>query len=209
MSLEALTMPMFPLGSVLLPSGVLPLHIFEPRYRALISDVMAGDGQFGVVLISRGSEVGGGEHRTNVGTIAHVREHELLDDGRSALLATGTERIEIVGWLEDDPYPKAEVVRLVELPWTDNDATALVSARAALDALLRSAHQRGRLDEVPDIALDGDTETAAWQLIDLSPIGPLDRQRLLETIDAADRLGELANLLDGLRADLEQASDLE
>lgn len=209
MSLQALTLPMFPLGSVLLPSGVLPLHIFEPRYRALIHDVLAANGEFGVVLISRGSEVGGGEHRTLVGTIAEVREHELFDDGRSALIASGTDRIEVVGWLEDDPYPRAEVVRLVELPWNDDDAKALDVATKALDGLLVAAHEHGRLAEIPVLTLDDDAPTAAWQLMDLSPIGPLDRQRLLETIDAAERLGLLTELLTGMRSDIEQASEFE
>ena len=55
-------MPMFPLGTVLLPGGVLPLHVFEPRYRKMVTDcVESPDHEFGVVLIERGSEVGGGE----------------------------------------------------------------------------------------------------------------------------------------------------
>ena len=56
-------LPMFPLGTVLFPYAVLPLHVFEPRYRALTEHCLAGDGCFGVVLIERGSEVGGGDTR--------------------------------------------------------------------------------------------------------------------------------------------------
>ena len=69
---------MFPLGSVLLPSMVLPLHVFEPRYRALVRDVLDGDGEFGVCLISRGHEVGGDDVRTDVGTVARVHEAMLM-----------------------------------------------------------------------------------------------------------------------------------
>lgn len=209
MSLQALTMPMFPLGSVLLPSGVLPLHIFEPRYRALVHDILEGDREFGVVLISQGSEVGGGERRNHVGTVAEIREHELLDDGRSALIASGTDRIEVVGWLPDDPYPRAEVVRLAELPWTAEATAGLRQAREALDRLLLSAHKHGRLSDVPVVELAADEPAAAWQLMDLSPVGPLDRQRLLETLDPVERLSLLQGLLDDLRGDLEQASELD
>ena len=93
---------MFPLGSVLFPSLVLPLHVFEPRYRALITDVLAGDAEFGVCLIERGSEVGGDDVRLGVGTVAHVQEAAELPDGRWALIAVGTRRIVVDEWLPDD-----------------------------------------------------------------------------------------------------------
>ena len=66
---DDVSMPMFPLGTVLLPSVLLPLHIFEERYRTLIRDVLDADREFGVVLIERGSEVGGGDTRSSVGTL--------------------------------------------------------------------------------------------------------------------------------------------
>jgi uncharacterized protein len=65
-------MPMFPLGTVLFPHALLPLHVFEPRYRLMTRRVLAGDGELGVVLIERGSEVGGGDTRFGVGTVARV-----------------------------------------------------------------------------------------------------------------------------------------
>ena len=76
---------MFPLGSVLFPSAYLPLHVFEERYRQLVRDCLAGNGEFGVVLIERGSEVGGGDVRTEVGTVARIVEVTEFDDGRFAL----------------------------------------------------------------------------------------------------------------------------
>ncbi|WP_415830929.1 LON peptidase substrate-binding domain-containing protein [Janibacter anophelis] len=56
-------LPMFPLGTVLLPGNPLPLQVFEPRYLAMLRDIAGGDGRFGVVLIERGFEVGGGDQR--------------------------------------------------------------------------------------------------------------------------------------------------
>ena len=76
-------MPMFPLGTVLLPGGVLPLHVFEPRYRQLVVDCLAddtADPEFGVTLIERGSEVGGGDQRTTVGVVARMVQVEALDE---------------------------------------------------------------------------------------------------------------------------------
>ena len=73
---------MFPLGCVLFPSVVLPLHVFEPRYRTLVQTCLDDDREFGVVLIERGSEVGGDDVRTDVGTVARIVEAEQLPDGR-------------------------------------------------------------------------------------------------------------------------------
>ena len=61
-------LPMFPLSAVLFPHATMPLHVFEPRYRTLMQDCLAGDPRFGVVLIERGSEVGGGDQRSRLGT---------------------------------------------------------------------------------------------------------------------------------------------
>ena len=89
---------------------VLPLHVFEPRYRAH-GRALPGTGtpEFGVVLIERGREVGGGDVRTYVGTVARIAEAGQFADGRWALAAVGIRRIRVEAWLEDDPYPRAEV----------------------------------------------------------------------------------------------------
>jgi len=79
-----------------------------PRYRQLVDDCRAGDGRFGVVLIERGSEVGGGDVRTDVGTLARIVEARELPDGRRLLGVVGVERIRVERWLTDDPYPRAE-----------------------------------------------------------------------------------------------------
>ena len=98
-------MPMFPLGTVLLPGVVLPLHVFEPRYQQLVRDCLeASHAEFGVVLIDRGSEVGGGDVRSDVGVVARVLQVAAMDAGRFAVISVGTRRIRITQWLEDDPY---------------------------------------------------------------------------------------------------------
>ena len=84
---------MFPLHTVLFPGVALPLHVFEPRYRALTRHCLDGDGRFGVVLIERGSEVGGGDARLSVGTCARIVEAAELPDGRWVLMVLGVERV--------------------------------------------------------------------------------------------------------------------
>ena len=129
-------MPMFPLGSVLLPGGLLPLHVFEPRYRQMILDCLREDGEpeFGQVLITHGREAGGGDERAMVGTVAQVLQIDALDEGRYALVAVGTRRIRVNAWLPDDPYPVADVD---DWPDEDPDPAGLAGAVAA-------AHERVR-----------------------------------------------------------------
>ena len=93
-------MPMFPLGTVLFPYAVLPLRVFEPRYRVMTRRCLDGDREFGVVLIERGSEVGGGDVRFGVGTIARIVQVADTPDGGYALATVGLHRFQVVRWEE-------------------------------------------------------------------------------------------------------------
>jgi uncharacterized protein len=194
---------MFPLGTVLFPTMLLPLHVFEPRYRALVDDCVAGDGEFGVTLIERGSEVGGGDVRTDVGTVARIVQVERFEDGRFAVAAVGTRRIRIERWLADDPYPRAEVV-----DWDDVAATetALDDADALFRRALALAAELGEAPAPLDVGLADDPATATFQIGALAPLGPLDRQALLATERADDRVtllvAQLTDVVELLRARL-------
>lgn len=189
-------LPMFPLGAVLFPHAPLALHVFEERYRALMRDCLAGDREFGVVLIDRGHEVGGGDHRTDVGTVASIVRAQELPDGRWALVATGGRRIRVARWLADDPYPRAEVTTIPEPPWPD-DALADDALAGAERLVRRSLALRAELDEPAPpmgVELSSSPAAAAWELASLAPLGPLDRQRLLSIDDPVARLAELNSL---------------
>ena len=187
-------LPMFPLGTVLFPYAPLPLHIFEPRYRALARHCIAGDGEFGVVLIERGFEVGGGDTRFDTGTVAHLVEAAELPDGRWLITTLGTRRVRVTEWLPDDPYPLALVEDLPDLT-VDGPGADLV-ARAE-QAVRRALAYKAELDEpaVPaTVALDEDPERRMFQLAAIAPLGPVDQQRLLEAASANDLLTRLAEL---------------
>ncbi len=181
-------MPMFPLGTVLLPHGVLPLQVFEPRYQAMMEDLDPGDPHFGVVLIERGSEVGGGDARSSRGTRARVVHRQRREDGRWVLVATGVARLRVERWLPDDPYPSAVVIDEEEDPWDPADADALRGAERAVRRALALAAEVGVPALPATMALAGDPAVAAWQLAAAVPVGPSDRQRLLVADSAADRL---------------------
>lgn len=189
--------PMFPLGSVLLPGMVLPLHVFEERYRVLVRNCLAGDRQFGVTLIERGSEVGGGDVRAMAGTMAQILQADELPDGRWAVVAVGSHRIRVQGWLPDDPYPVAEVEEWPDVPSADPEgAVDAYTARAAqLRRVLALAVELGA-DADPMVELADDAEVGSFQIGVLSPIGALDRQRLLTASGVDARLRLLEELLD-------------
>ena len=209
MSLDARSIAMFPLGSVLLPHGPLPLHIFEPRYQALLNDALEADRTFGVVLISRGSEVGGGEQRTSIGTLARIDEHQRFDDGRAAVICHGLHRIEVLDWLPDDPYPRAQVIDLHEAPPTADDGDRLTEARKAFMGMLQTAIEVERLDAVPEIQWATDVAEGIWQLASVAPIGQLDRQSILSEPTPALRLARLVDLIEDVHQDLRLLEDLE
>jgi uncharacterized protein len=191
-------MPMFPLGSVLFPHAALPLHVFEPRYRALVARCLAGEPEFGVVLIERGSEVGGGDTRFGTGTVARILEASEVPDGRYALVTIGTARLRVTEWLPDDPYPLASVEILDD---AGVDPAALAGVRDVVEQRLRRvlalATELGAAVAPADVRLDADPVRAGFEACGLAPIGSLDAQRLLETDDPADRLAQLdAHLVD-------------
>lgn len=194
-------LPLFPLGTVVFPGTALPLHVFEPRYLALMDDLTGGelgtpliDPDFGITLIERGHEVGGGDQRALVGTVARLAQARRLADGRWIALAGGVGRFRVEDFLPDDPYPMAVVADLPDDPWGDTPRAALRAGEAQVRRALALAVA---LEEgVPAVTfeLDDDPVTAAWQLCGLAPLGDLDRQRLLETSDAMARLGLLNEL---------------
>jgi Lon protease-like protein len=140
---------------------------------------LADDATFGVVLIERGSEVGGNDLRFDVGTVARIVQAHRLDDGRWVLMTAGEHRLRVQRWLPDDPYPRAEVTPLPD--------------RAA----------GGAAPDLPAVALPADPVRASFEACALAGLGPLDAQRLLELDDATTRLAELRSLL------LEQVAALE
>ncbi|MFN0029317.1 MAG: LON peptidase substrate-binding domain-containing protein [Acidimicrobiales bacterium] len=197
-------LPMFPLGTVLLPGGALPLHIFEPRYRTMIRQVIDGDGRFGVTLIARGNEVGGGDVRTDIGTVAKVVGANEFPDGRWAVIAVGTSRLRVRQWLPDDPYPQAEVEEF------GDDPHAPVASSDAYAGLVRHARrvmalavEAGQPTAAATSGFAEDPALGTFEVAGALPLGPFDRQRVL----VLDSSGARCNLLGELCQ--EQEEDLQ
>jgi len=201
-------LPMFPLSAVLFPQATMSLHVFEPRYRQLMHDCLEGDPRFGVVLIERGSEVGGGDQRAALGTRGVITRAAELPDGRWVLEVRGEAVVVIDEWLPDDPYPQALVREPEPVPVSadDMDATPLLddAARRVRRARALLAEHGGGSALEPGLVLDGggDAEIAAWQLCGVAPVNAYDAQRLLAADGAPERLALLVELMDDLELDL-------
>jgi Lon protease-like protein len=181
-------MPMFPLDSVLLPGMPMPLRIFEERYLKLLGDLVTQENpEFGVVLIERGRQVGGGDKRMNIGTIASV-----TDIGTSeqfyGLESVGTQRFRVNAWLPDDPYPIADIDFLPDLIWEETLMPVRVHLETKVRQLLAFASEFGDLQYGADVVLSDDPIDACWQLAGILPIGSLDQADLLECRSAEELL---------------------
>lgn len=195
-------LPMFPLSSVLFPGAALPLQIFEPRYLAMVAEITATDRRFGVVLIEKGSEVGGGDSRTNTGTTAEVVRQGNAEDGRILIAAIGRERFQVAEWLDDAPYPRAKVIPYPVPEPGAQIREAVERVLATRRRLLALAIEMGAAGQKLELNLPDDPVLATWALCDAAPAGALDRQRLLEIEGSEDRLAVLHGLLSDRLEDL-------
>ncbi len=154
-----------------------------------------------MVLIERGSEVGGGDQRFGVGTTAKIVRVGALDDGRLALVAIGRNRFRVVNWLPEEPYPAATVQEMPEdRPGPATEALLDTARRSYRRALALASELGGdSIDPSPD--LPADPIAAAWFLCEAAPIEQLDRQLLLEIERVDERLEALTQFIDE-KADL-------
>jgi len=193
------TVPLFPLGTVLFPGLLLPLHIFEDRYRRLVRDLAAQPEprQFGVIAIRQGRETGvdGIQALHEIGCIASLRQVKPLEDGRYDVVTVGTQRFRLAGLDDSKPYLQGQVDLLTEE--TGDEAAAAQAARVVRDgfrAYLSALAGRGvthiSAPELPEDPVTLSYLVAASMIIDLG-----DRQALLAEPDALHRLTAERTLL--------------
>lgn len=196
--------PMFPLQSAVLPGESLPLQVFEPRYSALVEDCLAAEEPaFGVVLIARGREVGGGDERHDVGALAHIVEFVSHGAGRYQLDCIVRDRFRVTEWLPDDPYPRAVLgewpdepgeVDPADMRTLEDDVWSLLELIAgARDIRLRPRDQV--LGDLPDGAGD-----RLYALAARVPVGPADKYAVLAAPGPVQRLAALSDAVETVTA---------
>ncbi len=186
--------PLFPLGTVLVPGLVLPLHIFEPRYRQLVADLgeLPEDDQgFGVVAIREGREVGpdGVAALYDVGTMAMLREVDRYPDGRADIMTNGDARFRLLRLVEaGTPYFRGEVEWLGE---DDGDGSAEVlseSVHRRFEVYRAAVAGAGAVEAAHMLMLPHDPRTLSYLVAAAMVLDLRDRQLLLEADTTADRL---------------------
>ncbi len=190
-SAQVVTLPLFPLRTVLFPGGLLPLRIFEPRYVDMVSRCMREGGSFGVVLIGAGAEVGAVASLVAVGCSARIIDFEKLPDGLLGLLCRGERRFRLL-----KHSIQADGLHVGEVEWyPPAPVIPLAAAHQPLVAILRRV--------IPELGkltahMTPDYDNADWVSNRFAELLPLDtevRQRLLEMDDPSERLFAIAPMI--------------
>ncbi len=195
-------LPLFPLPEVVLfPQEVLPLHIFEERYKIMLKNVLEADRRFGVVRWDPKQNT-----ISNVGCCAEIIQHQTSEDGRSNIVAIGQQRFRVLDIISEMPYRKAAVTWIEDSPVDNQDALQAVSVEVktafndviSLACKLKSA-QLPPLDEIPDLA----RELSFWMAYNpyVRPIIE-EQQNLLELTETKKRLDREYEMLDQIRKEL-------
>jgi uncharacterized protein len=190
------TIPIFPLPNVVLfPNVFLPLHIFEPRYRAMVADALRGDRIIGMALLRPGFEkdYDGRPAVYPIGCAGLITHSEPTPDGRFNIVLRGLEKFRIVAEDESRAYRLAHVEGIVE-PVAEADRKEIRQRRQRLEAVLAATIERsGGEPRFPPAVPDEDLVNALAQYL---PLEPLERQALLEREGIAERCRGLIELLE-------------
>lgn len=178
------------------------LKVFEPRYLKMFGDILNADRQeFGVVLIERGHEVGGGDTRFAVGTLVEVSSIE-APEGYLIVVGHGTSRFVVTEWLGDDPYPRASVMLRDDLDTSALDESVLDTLELEVRDTLVLAHEFEMGTWPVDTELADDPEVKLWQLAGIAPLSELDHLNLLSCTTSEELIDQLTAKTRELAAEL-------
>ena len=194
-------LPLFPLPDVVLfPQQLLPLHIFESRYRMLLQTVLETDKRFGIVRINPDN----GE-MAEIGCCAEVLQHQTTEDGRSYIVTLGQQRFRVLNITRETPFRSAMVSWMEDEPVADH--TELNTLRDKVSSALNdvfslTAKLQGREPELPDDLPDLPRELSFWIGAHLDNRAAPEQQTLLELSDTTERLERQFEMLDHTRRQL-------
>ena len=194
-------LPLFPLPDVVLfPQQLLPLHIFESRYRMLLQSVLETDKRFGIVRIN--PENG---QMAEIGCCAEVLQHQTTEDGRSYIVSLGQQRFRVLNITRETPFRSAMV------SWMEDDTIEDLSdlhglsdsvGSALRDVFALTAKLQNRELDVPDDIPDLPRELSFWIGAHLDNRAAAEQQELLELTDTRQRLERQFEMLDHTRRQL-------
>ena len=193
-------LPLFPLPDVVLfPQQLLPLHIFESRYRMLLQSVLESDKRFGIVRIN--PQTGA---MADVGCCAEVLQHQTTDDGRSYIVSLGQQRFRLLNITRETPYRTAMVSWIEDAPIQDQDSLNTLHKQvhsALTDVVSLTAKLQTREVELPEDLPELPRELSFWIGAHLDQAAD-EQQSLLELTDTVERLQRQFDMLDHTRRQL-------
>lgn len=197
--MATMEMPLFPLRTVLFPGQIMPLRIFEERYKTMVGELLETGGVFGVLLIKSGPETGGGAIPHSVGTTAAIEEAQPAEGGRYLLTVRGLQRFRLVRMLRPRPYPYGEVELIDDSGYPDMARLkpALETVRTTFPVYFRLALALTN-QWAEGLRLPNDPHQLVNFLAEWLQTDEETKQRLLELETAHERLAQLAEVLDDL-----------
>lgn len=198
-----LLLPLFPLPNVVFfPGTRMPLHVFEPRYRQMINDVLAGDERFGIVLLRPGWEASyyGAPPIHEVGTVGTIEQAVALDDGRYNIVVRGDVRFRVIEEIRDTPYRVARVLAAPEAAVEPVDA--ILQRKWLVDLSQRYLEFLPEQGQIPELETAG-LDALANALIMSLNIDTEEKQKLLEVDRLATRSAKVAAELENRIASME------
>jgi len=189
-----MNVPLFPLNSIVLPRGRIPLQLFEPRYIDMLTRCLKEDRGFVVVLLQEGGEAGRTAAFYDIGTYVRIIDFQQLDNGLLGITVEGESKVSVVrSWQQEDGLNVGDVECLVE------EAESEVPERfGELPSVLKALF---RHPVIRDLNMDidyGDARDVGWRLTELLPLDKQEKQKLVELQDPLERLSRLQGLLEAL-----------
>tara|TARA_B100000073_G_scaffold16120_1_gene13061 strand:+ start:741 stop:1403 length:663 start_codon:yes stop_codon:yes gene_type:complete len=194
-------LPLFPLPDVVLfPQQLLPLHIFESRYRMLLQSVLETDQRFGIIRIDPNTG-----DMAEIGCCAEVLQHQTTDDGRSYIVTLGQQRFRLLNIARETPF-RTGMVSWIEDENTNDpeslDELSRTVSEALKDVVTLTGKLQGQDVSLPDDLPDLPRELSYWIGAHLDTRAAGEQQALLELTDTRERLHRQFEMLDHTRRQL-------
>ncbi|ODM30933.1 peptidase S16 [Marinobacter adhaerens] len=189
-----MNVPLFPLNSIVLPRGRIPLQLFEPRYIDMLTRCLKEDRGFVVVLLQEGGETGRTAAFYDIGTYVRIIDFQQLDNGLLGITVEGESKVSVVrSWQQEDGLNVGDVECLLE------EAESEVPARYnELPSVLKALFRHPVIRDL-NMEIDyGDARDVGWRLTELLPLDKQEKQKLVELQDPLERLSRLQELLEAL-----------
>lgn len=193
-TVDLMNVPLFPLNSIVLPRGRIPLQLFEPRYIDMLTRCLKEDRGFVVVLLREGNETGPVAAFYDIGTYVRIIDFQQLDNGLLGITVEGESKVSVVrSWQQEDGLNVGDVECLVE------EAGSEVPERySELPSVLKALFRHPVIRDL-NMEIDyGDARDVGWRLTELLPLDKQEKQKLVELQDPLERLDRLQGLLEAL-----------